>query len=48
MKEKVEAVLEKIRPNLIGTVAMWNWLSVNDGTVKVKLTVPAPAAPCPP
>ena len=38
MKEKVEAVLDKIRPNLIADGGNVELVDVNDGTVKVKLT----------
>ena len=38
MREKVEAVLEKIRPSLIGDGGNVELVDVNDGTVKVKLT----------
>ena len=38
MKEKVEAVLEKIRPSLMADGGNVELLDVNDGTVKVQLT----------
>ncbi len=37
MREKVEEVLEKIRPNLIRDGGNVELVEVNDGTVKVKL-----------
>ncbi len=38
MKEKVEAVLEKIRPSLVADGGNVELVDVNDGTVKVRLT----------
>ncbi len=38
MKEKVEAVLEKIRPSLMADGGNVELVNVNDGTVEVKLT----------
>ena len=38
MKEKVEAVLEKIRPNLIADGGNVELVAVDDGTVKLRLT----------
>jgi Fe-S cluster biogenesis protein NfuA len=38
MKEKVEGVLEKIRPSLIRDGGNVELVEVSDGTVKVKLT----------
>ena len=38
MKEKVEAALDKIRPNLMMDGGNVELVDVNDGTVKVKLT----------
>ena len=38
MKEKVEAVLEKIRPSLVADGGNVKLVEVNDGVVKVKLT----------
>ena len=38
MKEKVEAALDKIRPNLIADGGNVELVDVIDGTVKVKLT----------
>jgi len=37
MQDKVEAVLEKIRPNLIRDGGNVELVEVNDGTVKLKL-----------
>ena len=37
MKEKVEAVLEKIRPSLINDGGNVELVAVDDGTVKLKL-----------
>ena len=38
MKEKVEAVLNDIRPNLMRDGGNVELVEVNDGTIKVKLT----------
>lgn len=38
MKEKVETVLEKIRPSLIGDGGNVELVDIEDGTVKVRLT----------
>ncbi len=38
MKERVEEVLDKIRPSLIRDGGNVELVDVNDGTVKVKLT----------
>jgi Fe-S cluster biogenesis protein NfuA len=38
MKEKVEAALDKIRPNLMQDGGNVELIDVDDGTVKVKLT----------
>lgn len=38
MKEKVEAVLNKVRPMLMRDGGNVELIEVNDGTVKVKLT----------
>jgi len=38
MRDKVEEVLNKIRPNLIRDGGNVELIEVNDGTVKVKLT----------
>ncbi len=38
MREKVEEVLEKIRPSLIRDGGNVELIDVNDGTVEVKLT----------
>ncbi len=38
MQDKVEEVLDKIRPNLIRDGGNVELVSVNDGTVEVKLT----------
>ncbi len=38
MRDKVEEVLDKIRPNLIRDGGNVELVSVNDGTVEVKLT----------
>ncbi len=38
MQEKVEEVLNKIRPNLMADGGNVELVEVNDGTVKVKLT----------
>jgi Fe-S cluster biogenesis protein NfuA len=38
MKEKVEAVLEKIRPNLVADGGNVELVAVDNGTVKLKLT----------
>ena len=38
MQEKVEAVLEKIRPSLIADGGNVELVEVNDGIVKLKLT----------
>ena len=38
MQEKIEEVLNKIRPNLIADGGNVELVEVNDGTVKVKLT----------
>ncbi|MBI4180876.1 MAG: NifU family protein [Chloroflexi bacterium] len=38
MREKVEAVLERIRPMLAGDGGNVELLDVNDGTVQVRLT----------
>ena len=38
MREKVEAVLDKIRPNLVMDGGNVELVEVDDGTVKVKLT----------
>ncbi len=38
MKEKVEAVLDKIRPSLVADGGNVELIDVSDGVVKVKLT----------
>jgi len=38
MRDKVEAVLDKIRPSLMADGGNVELISVNDGVVKVKLT----------
>ncbi len=38
MRDKVEAVLEKIRPSLVMDGGDVELVEINDGTVKVKLT----------
>ncbi|MCK5577375.1 MAG: NifU family protein [Dehalococcoidales bacterium] len=38
MKEKVEAVLDKIRPSLVADGGNVELIDVNDGVVKLKLT----------
>ena len=38
MREKVEAVLDKIRPSLVADGGNVELVDVNDGIVKVKLT----------
>ena len=38
MREKVEAVLDKIRPSLVADGGNVELIDVNDGVVKVKLT----------
>jgi Fe-S cluster biogenesis protein NfuA len=38
MKEKVEAVLDKIRPSLVADGGNVELIDINDGVVKVKLT----------
>ncbi|MFC1866388.1 NifU family protein [Chloroflexota bacterium] len=38
MKNKIEEVLEKIRPSLIADGGNVEFVEVNDGVVKVKLT----------
>jgi len=38
MKEQIEAVLEKVRPSLIGDGGNVELIDVKDGTVKVRLT----------
>ncbi len=38
MQEKVEAVLDKIRPMLVGDGGNVELVDVNDGTVQVRLT----------
>jgi Fe-S cluster biogenesis protein NfuA len=38
MKEKVEAVLDKIRPSLVADGGNVELIDVNDGIVKLKLT----------
>ena len=38
MQEKVEEILEKIRPNLVADGGNVELVEVNDGTVKVRLT----------
>ncbi len=38
MRDKVEAVLEKIRPSLVMDGGNVELVEINDGTVKVKLT----------
>ncbi|MFC2046793.1 NifU family protein [Chloroflexota bacterium] len=38
MQDKIEAVLDKIRPNLVMDGGNVELVEVNDGTVKVKLT----------
>lgn len=38
MKEKVEAALDKIRPNLVADGGNVELVDVNDGTVQVRLT----------
>ena len=38
MKEKVEAVLDKIRPSLVADGGNVKLVEVNDGVVKVQLT----------
>jgi Fe-S cluster biogenesis protein NfuA len=37
MREKVEAVLDKIRPNLVQDGGNVELVDINDGTVKLKL-----------
>jgi len=56
MREKVEEILDKIRPALVRDGGNVELVGVDDGTVKVKLvgpsrsssSAPAPDVPCPP
>jgi Fe-S cluster biogenesis protein NfuA len=45
MKDKVEAVLDKIRPSLVADGGNVELIEVNDGVVKLKLT--GACASCP-